>query len=181
MDSRLIELKPVAPTDASAIFEAWGGHAANFAYLTATVFSSVNDARSYLAGLFPTAESLAFHIVHPTDGLIGIAKANVSGHRAQIGYVVHQPFWGNGYATSAVRQLTALVEALPQVSRLWATCALDNPASARVLEKCGFEREGILRNWVTYPAQGGGAFDNYSYVKIPARPMDTDASSAPAS
>jgi ribosomal-protein-alanine N-acetyltransferase len=56
--------------------------------------------------------------------------------------------------------MTAVVEALPNVLRVWATCALDNPASARVLEKCGYEREGILRNWVTYPAQGNRAFDN---------------------
>jgi RimJ/RimL family protein N-acetyltransferase len=38
-----------------------------------------------------------------------------------------------------------------------------------VLEKCGFEREGVLKNWVVYPAQGGRAFDNYSYVKLPRR------------
>jgi RimJ/RimL family protein N-acetyltransferase len=44
---------------------------------------------------------------------------------------------------------------------------LDNPASARVLEKCGFEREGILRNWAVYPALGDRATDNYSYVRIP--------------
>jgi RimJ/RimL family protein N-acetyltransferase len=62
--------------------------------------------------------------------------------------------------------MTDIVEAMPSISRVWATCALYNPASARVLEKCGYEREGILRNWVKYPAQGNRAFDNYSYVKI---------------
>jgi RimJ/RimL family protein N-acetyltransferase len=44
---------------------------------------------------------------------------------------------------------------------------LDNLASARVLEKAGFVREAILKNWVIYPAQGGHAFDNYSYVLLP--------------
>jgi ribosomal-protein-alanine N-acetyltransferase len=103
------------------------------------------------------------------SGIIGIVKINVMGHRSVIGYVIHRPYWGNGFATTAVRQATALIEEIPEVARIWATCALENPASARVLEKCGFEHEGILRNWVTYPAQGGSAFDNHSYVKIPAR------------
>jgi RimJ/RimL family protein N-acetyltransferase len=98
---------------------------------------------------------------------VGIVKAAVFGHRAQVGYVVSKPFWGRGFATSAVRQLVASLEASPSITRIWATCALDNAASARVLEKAGFQREAILKKWVTYPAQGGVAFDNYSYVRLP--------------
>jgi ribosomal-protein-alanine N-acetyltransferase len=165
----VIELKPVDLADADTIFQAWGRYPENFTYLTARVFSDVGDARRYLVNLFPTPESKAFHIVDPANGAIGIVKAAIVEHRAQIGYVVHRPFWGKGVATAAVRELTGVVEALPDITRIWATCALDNPASARVLEKCGFRREAVLRNWVTYPAQGGRAFDNYSYVKIPTR------------
>jgi [ribosomal protein S5]-alanine N-acetyltransferase len=165
----VIELKPVRLADAELIFQAWGRYQENFTYLTTRVFSDVNDAQRYLVNLFPTPESQAFHIVDPATGVIGIVKAAVVEHRAQIGYVVHRPFWGRGFATAAVRQLTDTVEALPGISRIWATCALDNPASVRVLEKCDFQREAVLKNWVTYPAQGGRAFDNYSYAKIPGR------------
>jgi len=162
----VISLRPVEDADASLIFDAWGQHAANFEYLTARVFVSIADARAYIRALFPTPASLAFHIV-TSSGVVGIVKASVLGHRAQIGYVVHEAFAGRGLATAAVRQLVARLEANPSISRIWATCALDNMASARVLEKCGFEREAVLKNWVTYPAQGDRAFDNYSYVKVP--------------
>jgi len=91
----------------------------------------------------------------------------VSEHRAQVGYVVHEPFCGRGIATLAVASMVEQLETAPGVERIWATCALDNPASTRVLEKCGFEREGILRNWVVYPALGDRAVDNYSYVRVP--------------
>jgi len=165
----VIALRPVGVADARVIFDAWGHHPENFDYLTARVFADIGDAECYLKHIFPTPESKAFHIVDPVAGIIGIVKAAISEHRAQIGYVVHRPFSGRGVATAAVRELTELVETLPDISRVWATCAVENVASARVLEKCGFEREGILRNWVTYPAQGGRPFDNYSYVKIPAR------------
>ncbi len=163
----MIELKPVERTDGEFVFRTWGSHPENFAYLTARVFSDVTDADRYVAELFSTPESLAFHILEPASGIIGIVKAAVLGHRAQIGYVVHQPFWGRGFATTAVQRVTEMVEALPEIARVWATCALENPASVRVLEKCGYEREAILKNWVIYPAQGRGAFDNYSYVKLP--------------
>jgi len=166
----VVKLKPVGLADAPIIFECWGRRPENFTHLTARVFAEVSDAQVYIAGLFQTPESRAFHILEPTGDVVGIVKAAVLGHRAQVGYVVSKPFWGRGFATSAVRQLVAILEESPNISRIWATCALDNPASARVLEKSGFHREAILKKWVTYPAQGGLAFDNYSYVRLPGVP-----------
>jgi [ribosomal protein S5]-alanine N-acetyltransferase len=163
----VVELRPVGPDDAPIIFESWGRQPENFTHLTARVFAELSDAQAYVAGLFPTPESSAFHIVKPSGEVVGIVKAAVLGHRAQVGYVIGKPFWGRGLATSAVRQLVASLEATTSIARIWATCALDNPASARVLEKAGFHREAILKRWVTYPAQGGAAFDNYSYVRLP--------------
>ena len=99
----LIELRPVVLDDAALIFESWGQRPENFAYLTAHVFANVSDAQRYIADLFPTPQSLAFHIVTPLGGVVGIAKASVVGHRAQVGYVVDKTVWGRGFATSALR------------------------------------------------------------------------------
>jgi len=164
-----VELKPVGPADAPVIFDSWGRQPENFTHLTARVFAELSDAQAYVASLFPTPESSAFHIVEPDGVVVGIVKAAVLGHRAQVGYVVSKPYWGRGFATSAVRQVVASLEASPSIARIWATCALDNPASARVLEKTGFHLEAILKKWVTYPALGGAAFDNYSFVRIPSK------------
>lgn len=170
MQSTPITLAPVdLATDGPLIFRAWGHDPGNFTYLTARAFSDSDDASRYLTRLFPGGESRAFHVVHASHGIIGMVKVNLTGHRSAIGYVIHRPFWGNGFATAAVTQATAMIEEMPQIARIWATCSLENRASARVLEKCGFEYEGILRKWVTYPAQGDKAFDNYSYVKVPQR------------
>lgn len=161
-----LELKPVGLADAALIFDTWGKRSENFAYLTARAFDGPSDAQRYIAELFPSPESIAFHIVTP-NGTVGLVKASVLGHRAQVGYVIDKAFWGRGLATTAVRRILIELEAMPALSRIWATCALDNPASARVLEKTGFVREAILKNWVTYPARGGRPFDNYSYVILP--------------
>jgi ribosomal-protein-alanine N-acetyltransferase len=163
----MIDLKPVGAADAELIFESWGRYPENFDRLTARAFVDVADAERYLTGLFSTPASMAFHIAQPHGKIVGIVKAAVTEHRAQIGYVVHEPFRGRGFATMALESITARLEATLGISRIWATCALDNPASVRVLEKCGFQREAVLKNWVVYPALSAHAVDNYSYVKIP--------------
>ena len=56
---------------------------------------------------------------------------------AVIGYVVHEDFWGRGFCTQAVREYTRLLFAYG-FEAVYADCFIDNPASARVLEKAGF-------------------------------------------
>jgi RimJ/RimL family protein N-acetyltransferase len=163
-----VQLERVDLADAPIVFESWGRRPENFTYLTTRVFGELHDAQAYIAHLSQNPESSAFHIVEPLGNVVGIVKAAVCGHRAQIGYVVDMFHWGKGFATNAVQQVLALLESMPAISRIWATCALENPASARVLEKAGFTREAVLKRWGTYPAQGGRAFDNYSYVRLPS-------------
>ncbi|MCI0650822.1 MAG: GNAT family N-acetyltransferase [Planctomycetes bacterium] len=65
--------------------------------------------------------------------------------------------------------LRPLVEwALGQVAihRVWAFCDVDNLASARVLEKLGMEREGILRRWFVHPNVSAFPRDCYSYSLV---------------
>src|SRR5437763_4111818 len=61
----------------------------------------------------------------------------------EMGYWIARPFWGRGLATEAC---TALVEIATTLGlpRLEASHFLDNPASARVLEKLGFQPLGIV-------------------------------------
>ena len=77
--------------------------------------------------------------LHPGAGLF-------EAHRAEIGYWIARPYWGQGLATAAVRALVQHVwENRPELLRLDARVFAGNVASARVLEKNGFAREGCLR------------------------------------
>lgn len=58
-----------------------------------------------------------------------------------------------------------IIESLPGVARIWATCDTENLASANVLEKWGMEREGILRKWFIRPNLEGAVRDSYVYAK----------------
>ena len=61
----------------------------------------------------------------------------------ELGYWIARPFWGRGYATEASTALIEIARALGILS-LEGSHFVDNPASARVLEKLGFEPLGII-------------------------------------
>lgn len=64
---------------------------------------------------------------------------------ARTGYCLRQAAWGHGYATEAARALLEWAFATLDLNRVQAAVDTRNPASARVLEKLGFVREGTLR------------------------------------
>ena len=82
---------------------------------------------------------------------LGIVDLELGAHGALIGYVFCRHAWGQGYATEAVRPVVDLAFEHFGVWRVWATCAPQNPASRRVLEKAGMRHEGVLRRWIVSP------------------------------
>ncbi len=64
---------------------------------------------------------------------------------AEIGYWLAQAQWGQGIATQVAGVLAERALQDPAVTRIFAPVHADNPRSMRVLEKCGFEREGLQR------------------------------------
>lgn len=70
--------------------------------------------------------------------------------RGVLGYLMHPDHWGRGYITEAVAAVIqhAFTSHTPPLIRIEADHYTDNPASARVLEKLGFEREGTLRSYI---------------------------------
>lgn len=70
--------------------------------------------------------------------------------RAATGYVLARDAWGLGYATEAAGAMVALAARLG-LARLYALCHAEHRASARVLHKLGFLREGVLRRHMVLP------------------------------
>lgn len=64
---------------------------------------------------------------------------------AEVGYFLERAAWGYGYATEAAQAVVDAAFTELGLHRVWATCAPENVASARVLEKIGMRREGHLR------------------------------------
>jgi RimJ/RimL family protein N-acetyltransferase len=66
-------------------------------------------------------------------------------HRAEIGYWLAKPYWGQGIMTAVVRKACEFAFSDWKLLKITAHVFAFNPASARVLEKCGFEQEGYLK------------------------------------
>jgi RimJ/RimL family protein N-acetyltransferase len=87
-------------------------------------------------------------------------------YRASTGYVIARDSWSRGYATEAVRAMVDVSQTIGVV-RLYALCHVDHDRSARVLEKTGFAREGILRRYLEFPNLAPGVpSDVYCYARL---------------
>jgi RimJ/RimL family protein N-acetyltransferase len=85
------------------------------------------------------------------DHVIGMLGCGVHGHHAEFGYVLGRRHWGQGLMVEAVAAVVDWLVAQPAIYRVWAVCDSTHLASARVLEKAGLEREGILRRFMILP------------------------------
>lgn len=78
--------------------------------------------------------------------LVGAAGIRLQGPRdADVGYVLRRDVWGRGFATQAASALIRFGFDALGLHRIWATCDVENGASARVLAKAGMTHEGRLR------------------------------------
>ncbi len=74
--------------------------------------------------------------------------ADVHRYTAEVGYWLAEPFWGKGIATAALKKFIPFAFNRFEIERLYAGVFDGNPGSCRVLEKCGFKKEGVLRSSV---------------------------------
>lgn len=88
---------------------------------------------------------------HDNTLIGGVTVANVRRGIVQagtVGYWVGQAHAGKGYMTAALRVLLPTLFGELNLHRVEAACIPSNAASVRVLEKCGFAREGMARRYL---------------------------------
>jgi RimJ/RimL family protein N-acetyltransferase len=110
---------------------------------------SLADAQAFVTAANAGSEEIVFLITlrgaaaEPGDvlGSCGILGSN--GETPEIGYWLGVPFWGNGYATEVARALIDYAFDARGYEALYAGARVSNPASRRVLEKCGFQWIGV--------------------------------------
>lgn len=149
---RLTLRKPEA-RDAEDIFERYAGDARVGTYLAWPIHTSLDDTRLFLNfaegewAQWPAGPFLVFR----DEELIGsTGLAFESSSRASTGYVFAVEAWGQGYATESVLTMKSLAGELG-VRRLYAGVHPEHRPSARVLEKAGFEDNGIATACAEFP------------------------------
>ncbi|MBU2548058.1 MAG: GNAT family N-acetyltransferase, partial [Proteobacteria bacterium] len=82
---------------------------------------------------------------------------------AELGYWLAEPYWGRGIVTACLLRYMEFQFDRYDWLRVYAEPFADNPASIRVLEKCGFSREGLLRQ---HAVKAGQVMDIVLYARI---------------
>ena len=77
-----------------------------------------------------------------TGTFIGCAGLNVKDRGLELGYWIGEPYWKRGYATEAAHALVDLAFRSTGIQVLHVSVRVINPASRRVIHKCGFQYAG---------------------------------------
>ncbi len=146
-----LHLRPFASADADALF-ALHSNARVLRYWDSPPWTERSRAEQFIARCrqIETENSGArLAIDRSTDGTFlgwcGLTAYNPEYRSAALGYVLTEAAWGQGYATEAARALLQWGFDDLDLNRVQSETDTRNAASAHVLEKLGFVREGTLR------------------------------------
>lgn len=167
--TRLLLRKPL-PGDVSAVLRGYAHDPDVTRYLTWKPDQSLEEISAFVDRALNAWERGSIYTwaltLRDSGRLIGMIDARIDAYMVNIGYVIAQEYWNRGYATEALKAVLAWTDTQEDVERVWAVCAVANPASARVMEKAGMEREGILRRWMIFPNIGGTPQDCFCYARV---------------
>jgi RimJ/RimL family protein N-acetyltransferase len=103
----------------------------------------VSDAEGFITGANKSGGEAAFLIALHDDTIIGACGLMDQDGTPELGYWLGVPYWGKGYATEAMHAVIDYAFSDLGHEALQAGARVTNPASRRVLEKCGFQWTGV--------------------------------------
>ncbi len=153
LETRRLILRPLDPDDAPALAALFAGDLEAVEQTGRMPWPPTETALREWIGLHLTAGSFGFAMTRRGDGkLLGTAGFGGDEASTELGYALGRAHWRQGYATEAVGALVGFARDLG-LQALDGYSFLDNPASARVLEKAGFVEQGVVAR--DYPRRGG--------------------------
>lgn len=146
-----LRLRPVADTDADDLF-ALHSNAVVLRYWDSPAWEDRSRADRFIARsreLADESSGVRLAVTRADDdaflGWCSLTRWNPGFRSASMGYCFAEHSWGHGHATEAAHALLGWAFGTLDLNRVQAETDTRNAASARVLEKLGFVREGTLR------------------------------------
>jgi ribosomal-protein-alanine N-acetyltransferase len=142
-------LRPLVPADAPALARhandrmVWQNLRDRFPHPY-----SEADAREYIAHASARPVQSSFGIVVDGEAIGNISLMlgdDIAKRSAEVGYWIGRAFWGRGIAVEALQATTHYAFAELGLARVFAVPFATTTRSARVLEKAGYVREGVMR------------------------------------
>jgi len=166
---RLILRKPRLD-DAPVIFEAYAQDPEVTRYLVWRPHTNIQETEQFLSAceeLWKTGKDFAYAVtIKENQTLIGMFGLHPMNLKVEVGYGLARPHWGKGYMTEALRAMIEWAFAQLSIFRVQAICDVENIGSARVMEKAGMTREGLLQRYVLHPNISDEPRDVYLYAIV---------------
>lgn len=124
------------------------------------------DAIEYLSYVRDQRPERGFALQRSEEAIGGLGfqiGVDISRVSAEIGYWVSEVYWGKGFATRAVEAATEWAFTEYKLTRVFALVFIHNAPSVRVLEKAGYQKEGVLRRSAV---KNGVVLDQIMYSKV---------------
>ena len=151
LNTKDLHLRASKPTDAEGMF-AMLSDPESMKYWISPPITELNDAVEALnRDLESDAQgnSVSWALtLHGQDEMIGkciLFQFNQAHHRAEIGFILNRNYWRRGLMSQALEAVIDFAFTTLNLHRIEADVDPDNAGSLGVLEKLGFEREGLFR------------------------------------
>ena len=164
IETERLLLRRFTQNDAQEMFDTWCADPDVTRYMMWTPHPDINETHTVIERWEKRYETAASElgernyaiVVKQTNKLIGsigiMPKERNAG--VELGYCIGKSYWGYGYVTEAAQALTAFAFESMDAQKVVAFHHTDNPASGRIMQKCGMTYEGVLRREFFAPAHG---------------------------
>ena len=154
LETERLKLTDINPTHAVSIFEILSLNEVTKYYGTDT-FTSIEEAKKLIDMFqknFYEKRSMRWGIVLKENnkfiGTLGLNGLQLKNKKAEIGYEIHPLYWRKGYTSEAIKEVLRYSFLELELNRIGAVVYLENEASSNLLEKLGFKKEGVLRDYL---------------------------------
>ena len=145
-------LRPFTLNDAPAMFANWANDDRVTKFLRWPTHRSVKDSEEILTRLVGAYDKLDFYLwaitVKDQDnqpiGSIGVVDKNEATNTVHIGYCIGQKWWNSGITTEAFAGIIPFLFDKVKANRIESQHDPNNPASGKVMRRCGLTYEGTL-------------------------------------
>ena len=163
-------LRRAGQEDAPAVFNGYAQDLEVTRYLTWKPNESIQETEQFLSAceeLWRAGKDFAYAVtLKENEALVGMFAIHPMHMKIEVGYALARPHWGKGYMTEVLSAVIDWALAQPDIFRVQAFCDIDNLGSARVMEKAGMAREGLLRRYVLHPNISDEPRDAFMYAIV---------------
>lgn len=102
--------------------------------------NTINEAKSTIIDILNSYNDSEYYFwaIRLNKKLIGIVKTYESDY-LELGYAINEDYWNKGYATKALKVVTDYFLKIPRIKTIILGAFIDNEASIRVMQKCGYK------------------------------------------